>query len=138
MAEYQNIFTRVQVRSLAYPGVPLGRGSWSRQGRPAFVHWLGKIGDAQVGPIYLGWTGVASLMCGFLAIEIIGLNMWASVNWDPVQFVRQLPWLALEPPPPAYGIRLFPPLNEGGWWLMAGFFLTTSIILWCVRMYRRD
>ena len=24
--------------------------------------------------------------------------MWASVNWDPIQFVRQLPWLALEPP----------------------------------------
>jgi photosynthetic reaction center M subunit len=36
---------------------------------------------------------------GFIAIEIIGLNMWASVNWDPVEFVRQLPWLALEPPP---------------------------------------
>jgi photosynthetic reaction center M subunit len=22
-----------------------------------------------------------------------------------------------------------PPLNEGGWWLMAGFFLTASILL---------
>jgi photosynthetic reaction center M subunit len=30
-----------------------------------------------------------------------------------------------------------PPLQEGGWWLMAGFFLTTSILLWWVRMYRR-
>ena len=50
--------------------------------------------------------------------------------------MRQLPWLALEPPPPAYGLH-FPPLNEGGWWLMAGFFLTTSIILWWMRMYRR-
>jgi photosynthetic reaction center M subunit len=55
-----------------------------------------QIGAAQVGPIYLGRLGVASLICGFLAIEIIGLNMWASVNWDPIQFVRQLPWLALE------------------------------------------
>ena len=26
----------------------------SRQGKPVFSYWLGKIGDAQVGPIYLG------------------------------------------------------------------------------------
>jgi photosynthetic reaction center M subunit len=62
--------------------------------------------------------------------------MWASVNWDPVQFVRRLPWLALEPPPPAYGLGL-PPMNQGGWRLLAGFFLTLSIILWWVRIYRR-
>ena len=136
MAEYQNLFTRVQVHAPAYAGVPLAGGTWVRQGKPWFAYWLGKIGDAQIGPIYLGFTGVASLIFGFIAIEIIGLNMWASVNWDPIQFMRQLPWLALEPPPPAYGLHI-PPLNQGGWWLMAGFFLTTSIILWCVRMYRR-
>src|SRR5262245_7995829 len=106
MAEYQNIFTKVQVRAPIYAGVPLARGSLDRVGRVAFVHVFGRIGDAQIGPIYLGFTGVASLICGFFAIEIIGLNMWASVNWDPIQFVRQLPWLALEPPPPAYGITL--------------------------------
>ena len=136
MAEYQNIFTRVQVHAPAYAGVPLGRGTWVRQGKPFMAYWLGKIGDAQIGPIYLGFTGVISLVFGFIAIEIIGLNMMASVNWNPIQFVRQLPWLALEPPPPAYGLHI-PPLNDGGWWLMAGFFLTTSIIVWCVRMYRR-
>ena len=48
-----------------------------------------------------------------------------------------MPWLALEPPPPAYGLTILPPLAQGGWWLMAGFFLTTSILLWWVRMYRR-
>jgi photosynthetic reaction center M subunit len=136
MAEYQNIFTRVQVHAPAYIGVPLPRGTWVRQGKPFFAYWLGRFGDAQIGPIYLGWTGFASLVFGFIAIEIIGLNMLASVNWNPIQFVRQLPWLALEPPPPGYGLRL-PPLNDGGWWLMAGFFLTSSMILWCVRMYRR-
>jgi photosynthetic reaction center M subunit len=136
MAEYQNIFTSVQVRAPAHEGVALPKGSWGREG-PAIFSWLmGIIGDAQIGPIYLGFTGVASLLCGFVAIEIIGLNMWASVNWDPVQFVRQFFWLALEPPAPAYGLSI-PPLNEGGWWLMAGFFLTTSILLWWVRMYRR-
>jgi hypothetical protein len=30
-----------------------------------------------------------------------------------------------------------PPLNEGGWWLIAGFFLTASLLLWWARMYRR-
>jgi photosynthetic reaction center M subunit len=98
-------------------------------------YWLGKIGDSQIGPIYLGTLGLLSLVCGFVAIEIIGLNMWASVGWSPTQFLRQLPWLALEPPAPGYGLR-FPPLAEGGWWLMAGFFLTTSILLWWVRTYR--
>jgi len=77
-----------------------------------------------------------SIICGVIAFEIIGLNMLASVNWDVVQFVRQLFWLALEPPSPEYGLSI-PPLAEGGWWLMAGFFLTLSISLWWVRIYLR-
>ncbi|MFZ1429909.1 MAG: photosynthetic reaction center subunit M [Geminicoccaceae bacterium] len=137
MAEYQNIFTQVQIRTPAYAGVELPKRTFDRIGKGGFVHLFGRLGDAQIGPLYLGWLGLASLLCGFIAIEIIGLNMWASVNWDPIQFVRQLPWLALEPPPPAYGISLFPPLNDGGWWLMAGFFLTSSLLLWWLRVYRR-
>jgi photosynthetic reaction center M subunit len=136
MAEYQNIFTQVQIRGPHYPGVPVEGPSGHRVGQELHSYWLGKLGDAQIGPVYLGFTGLASLFCGFIAFEIIGLNMFASVNWDPIQFVRQLPWLALEPPAPAYGLRI-PPLNEGGWWLMAGFFLTLSILLWWVRVYRR-
>jgi photosynthetic reaction center M subunit len=136
MAEYQNIFTRVQVRSPAYAGPPLAGATWNRQGTPGFSYWMGKLGDAQIGPIYLGWTGLISLLCGLIAFEIIGLNMFASVGWNPIQFVRQLPWLALEPPAPEYGLSL-PPLQHGGWWIMAGFFLTTSVIMWCFRMYRR-
>jgi photosynthetic reaction center M subunit len=135
---YQNIFTRIQVHGPAYPQPGEPESSlWPRQGQPFTAYWLGKLGDAQVGPIYLGTTGVISLVCGIIAFEIIGLNMLASVNWDLGQFVRQLFWLGLEPPGPQHGLKLFPPLNEGGWWLMAGFFLTTSIILWWVRTYKR-
>ncbi len=137
MAQYQNIFTRVQVRGPAYAGVPLATTGWKRTGKPFFLHLFGKLGDAQVGPIYLGASGIASILFGLAAFEIIGLNMWASVNWDIVQFIRQLPWLALEPPAPGYGIRLFPPLAQGGWWLMAGFFLTVSIALWWYRVWSR-
>ena len=89
MAEYQNIFTRTQVHAPAYSGVPLDRGNWVRQGTPGVSYWLGKIGDAQIGPIYLGTTGVFSLLFGFVAIEIIGLNMAASVDWSPIKFLQQ-------------------------------------------------
>ena len=134
--EYQNIFTRVQVRGPHYPGVDIGGDNGNRVGTPTDSYWAGKFGDAQIGPFYLGGLGLASLVCGFIAFEIIGLNMWASVNWDPVQFVRQLFWLALEPPPAKYGLSI-PPLHDGGWWLIAGFFLTASILLWWLRTYRR-
>ena len=137
MAEYLNLFTRVQVHAPSYPGIALGRQHSPRSGTPLHVHLFGRLGDAQIGPIYLGWFGLVSLICGFIAFEIIGLNMLASVNWDPIQFVRQLPWLALEPPPPELGFKILPPLAQGGWWVMAGFFLTTSLLLWWVRVYRR-
>jgi photosynthetic reaction center M subunit len=45
--------------------------------------------------------------------------------------------LTLNPPPPEQGFNLFPPLDQGGWWVMAGFFLTVSLILWWVRTYNR-
>ncbi len=137
MAEFQSIFTQVQVRAPAYPGVPFARpGIWQRQGKPSFVHLFGRFGDAQIGPFYLGTLGLASIFFGFLAIEIIGLNMMAQVNWNPIEFVKQLFWLGLMPPKPEYGLSI-PPLAEGGWWLMAGFFLTLSIILWWLRTYLR-
>ena len=139
MAGYQNIFTQVQVRGPAETGIPLPAGDMDRDGKGfiGFSRLFGMIGNAQLGPIYLGWTGVASLFFGFIAIEIIGLNMAASVNWDPIEFIRQFFWLTLDPPPPEQGFNLLVPLDQGGWWVMAGFFLTTSILLWWVRTYNR-
>ena len=58
MAEYQNIFTRVQVRSPFEPGVPISGGKFFRVGKERFSYWAGKLGDAQIGPIHLGATGV--------------------------------------------------------------------------------
>ena len=136
MYEYQNIFTRVQIHGPADYGVPLRDTNFARQGTPRFIRLLGKIGDAQIGPIYLGFTGFVSLVCGFVAIEIIGLNMLKSVNWSPIEFGKRFFWLTLDPPPAKYGLSLAP-LNEGGWWQMAGFFLTMSVLLWWVRTYRR-
>ena len=136
MPQYQNLFTAVQVTGPTSDGIPLGRGNDPRVGKPFMLHLAGRLGNAQIGPIYLGSFGVASLIFGALAINIMGMNMLASVNFDPIQFIRQLFWLALEPPAPQYGLHL-PPLNQGGWWMISGLFLTVSILLWWVRTYRR-
>ena len=136
MAEYQNLFTTVQPTGPASDGVPLPRGDSERIGPAFFMHLAGRLGNAQIGPVYLGWLGLASLICGTLSFNIIGFNMLAQVDWNPLQMIRQLFWLALDPPPPSYGLSI-PPLNDGGWWLVAGFMLTLSLILWWTRMYRR-
>lgn len=136
MTQYQNILTIIQVSGPAEEGMPLPKGDSERTGTPYMSRLLGWIGNAQIGPVYLGFLGSLSLVFGLIAFEIIGLNMLASVGWDPIQFVRQLFWLGLEPPPAQYGLTMAP-LNEGGWWQIAGFFLTASILLWWVRVYRR-
>jgi photosynthetic reaction center M subunit len=134
MFQNQNIFTQIQIKG--FEPAPEVQDSEFRIGTGRLVSIIGWFGNAQLGPIYLGYLGIASLIFGAIAFEIIGLNMWASVNWSLGQFLRQLPWLALEPPAPSNGLRI-PPLNQGGWWLLAGFFLTASILLWWLRTYRR-
>jgi photosynthetic reaction center M subunit len=137
MAEYQNIFTTVQVVGPAQEGMPLPEGHSPRIfTKPWIVHLFGRFGAAQVGPLYLGPLGIASLIFGVAAFNIIGFNMLASVDWNIVRFIKELFWLSLDPPPPQYGLSL-PPLNQGGWWLMAGGFLTVSLLLWWARMYTR-
>src|SRR2546429_539512 len=97
---------------------------------------------------------VCALDTGELAAKIVSFEIFLSLTQPSYFFffffnnpappeISPLPqhaalpiWLALEPPPPGYGLRL-PPLNQGGWWLLAGFFLTAAILLWWVRMYRR-
>jgi photosynthetic reaction center M subunit len=136
MADYQNLFTTVTATGPLHHGVELGLGNSPRSGQPFLLYWAGKIGNAQIGPIYLGGLGLASLFLGTLAFNIIGFNMLASVNWDPIQFIRQLFWLALEPPSPQYGLSI-PPINQGGWYLISSLFLLASVMLWWARTYRR-
>jgi photosynthetic reaction center M subunit len=138
MPQYQNLFTQVQITGPVHDG-PALRTEYEtseRFGKPVLSHWLGVLGNAQIGPIYLGGLGIASLIFGLLSFQIIGWNMLASVNYSPIEMVRQLFWLALEPPAPGNGLK-FPPMNQGGWWMLAGLFLTISLLLWWARMYRR-
>jgi photosynthetic reaction center M subunit len=136
MAEYLNLFTQLQVVGPSHHGVALPAGNATRSGSPTLIHLLGRFGNAQLGPIYLGSLGVASVFFGALSFVIIGMNMLASVDWSPIQMVRQLFWLALEPPAAGNGLGLAP-LSQGGWWQIAGLFLTISVLLWWGRMYTR-
>ncbi|MFZ9286006.1 MAG: photosynthetic reaction center subunit M, partial [Burkholderiaceae bacterium] len=88
--QYQNLFTTVQATGPVSHGIELGPGNSPRTGQPFLNYWAGKLGNAQLGPIYLGGLGLASIICGVFAITLIGMNMLASVNWNPIQFVRQL------------------------------------------------
>ena len=133
--EYQNIFTQVQVQGNPEWGMDDNRRMLrERVGKPTFSTLIGWFGNAQIGPVYLGWTGIISLTTGILWLNIIGLNMLAQVGWSIPEFIRQLFWLALEPPGPEYGLSM-PPLNDGGWYIIASFFLLVSVMTWWLRTY---
>ena len=137
MAQYQNIFTQVQVRGHLEEGIPhQDRGAWERTGKGFFSYLAGLIGNAQIGPIYLGPFGMIALIFGTAGINIIGFNFLAQVGWDPFEFIRQLFWLSLEPPGPEHGLS-FPPMNHGGWYLISSLFILISVICWWIRTYRR-
>jgi photosynthetic reaction center M subunit len=136
MADFQTIYTQIQARGPDHFG-PSGQwGDIDRVGKPIFIKWLGRIGDAQIGPVYLGASGVGGIAFGLTAILIIGFNMLAQVSFDPLQFFRQFFWLGLYPPKAQYGMGI-PPLNDGGWWLMAGLMMTLSLGCWWIRVYSR-
>ena len=137
MARFHTLYTALEFQGPDDRGLnpaPIPRVG----GKPLIIHskLFGRLGELQVGPIKFGIPGLISLFTGFIAIEIIGLNMWASVDWNILRFVKLLPFLALDPPDAKYGLS-FPPLHEGGWWLLAGLFLTISILSWWTRMYTK-
>jgi photosynthetic reaction center M subunit len=136
MPDYQNVFTAVQVRGPLELGVHTDDGD-ARVGAPWAAYWIGKIGNAQFGPIHLDALGALTLVSFTLWLNIIGFNMLASVGWDPVEFIRQLFWLALEPPNAEYGLSLFVPMNEGGWYLLASAFFLLGLVSFAARAYLR-
>jgi photosynthetic reaction center M subunit len=136
MPEYQNIFTQVQVQGAPEWGMDNELNMMEeRVGTPRYSTLIGWLGNAQLGPIYLGSAGVISLATGLLWFFIVGFNMLAQVGWSLPEFLRQLFWLALEPPSPQYGLTM-PPLADGGWYIIASFFLLVSVMMWWVRTYR--
>ncbi len=133
--EYQNIFTQVQVQGEPEMGMDNENNMASERTKGAsFSTLAGLVGNAQLGPIYLGWAGTVSLATGLLWFNIVGLNMLSQVGWSIPEFIRQLFWLSLEPPGPEHGLRM-PPLNDGGWYIISSFFLLVSVMSWWLRTY---
>lgn len=136
MAEYQNIFTQVQVRGHAEMGMVEDVDMSGRTKGAGFSTLAGWFGNAQLGPIYLGTLGVISLATGAIWFMLVGAWYWYQAGLNPAVFLRDLFWFSLEPPAEEYGLG-FAPLAEGGLWLIASFFLLISVITWWLRTYMR-
>ena len=136
MAEYRNIFTQVQVRGLAEIGMVEDVDINNRTRPTGFSNLLGWFGNAQLGPVYLGTFGTISLACGLIWFMMVGASFWGQAGYNPAIFVRDLLWMALEPPAPEWGLRI-PPMKEGGLFLLAGFFFLISLVCWWIRSYLR-
>jgi len=136
MAEYQNIFTQVQVRAAPEMGLVEGVELENRTKGASFSNLAGWLGNAQLGPIYLGTMGVISLATGAIWFMMVGLWYWDQAGYNPAVFLRDLFWFSLEPPGPEYGLTI-PPMREGGYFLIASFFLLISVMTWWVRTWLR-
>jgi photosynthetic reaction center M subunit len=136
MAEYQNIFTQVQVRAAPEMGMVEGVELENRTKSASFSTLMGWIGNAQIGPVYLGAMGVLSLAAGATWFLMVGMWFWYQAGFNPAVFMRDLFWLSLDPPGPEWGLR-FPPLAQGGYFLIASFFLLISVLSWWVRTWLR-
>ena len=136
MAEYQNIFTQVQVRAAPEMGMVEGVDLTNRTKSASFSNLAGWLGNAQLGPVYLGAMGVLSLVSGAIWFMLVGAWYWYQAGLNPAVFARDLFWFSLEPPAEEYGLG-FAPIAEGGLWLIASFFLLISVLAWWVRTYLR-
>jgi len=69
MAQYQNIFTQFQIAGPPDNPPPVKEEFRAGKGRMATI--FGWLGNPQLGPVYLGYSGLASILCGIIAIEIL-------------------------------------------------------------------
>ena len=134
MANYQNIFTQVQIQGPPEMGMVEDVDLGERTKGVSFSSLMGWLGNAQLGPVYLGPFGVVALATGSLWFFLVGISFWVQVDFSPGLFFRDLFYLALEPPGPEYGLGMAP-IWEGGLWLIASFFLLISVISWWIRSY---
>jgi photosynthetic reaction center M subunit len=133
MAEFQNIFTQVQVVGPPEMGTVENADLRDRTKGTTFSQLAGWFGNAQLGPIYLGTFGVVGLATGLVWFTMVGGWYWYEAGWNPAVFARDLFWLSLDPPGPEVGLGI--PSGEGAVWLIASFFLLISVCSWWLRAY---
>ena len=135
MAEYFNIFSQVQVQGPPETGMVENVDLGERTKGIGFSQLAGYLGNAQLGPVYLGAWGLLSLFSGLMWFFMVGISFWVQAGFSPGVFVRDLFWMALEPPSPEYGLSIMVPFWEGGLYLISSFFLLISVIAWAVRSW---
>ena len=134
MAEYQNIFTQVQVQGPPELGIEDGVNLQERTRNTSFSTLLGWFGNAQLGPVYLGFFGVVGLASGLIWFFIVGASYWGQAGYNPAVFVRDLFYFSLEPPAEEYGLG-FAPLKRGRPLADSKFFSLISVLSWWMRAY---
>jgi photosynthetic reaction center M subunit len=105
-------------------------------GKPRYIRALEGLADTQFGPVYIGTWGVISLICFGAACFFILIGYAVQVGFNPLRFLREFPVLAVNPPAASYGLGLAP-MEQGGYWQVATFFLTISIYTWLTRIWSR-
>jgi len=83
MADYQNIFTQVQVRAAPEMGMVEDVELRNRTSGATFSTLAGWLGNAQLGPIYLGTFGVVSLATGLIWFMLVGASFWQQAGYSP-------------------------------------------------------
>ncbi|NJK78817.1 MAG: photosynthetic reaction center subunit M [Chloroflexaceae bacterium] len=119
------------------PELDIG-GPGGRIGKPVYWRWLERWTgfDAQFGPFYMGLWGILAFFFGGMFTFIWLVTMLRQVDYNGLAFLKYFAVLQLNPPRNEYGLG-WPPMDEGGWWLVATFFLTLSILAWEVRLWLR-
>ncbi len=101
-----------------------------------YVKFIEGLADTQIGPLYIGVWGVLAIAFFGMTVFLILFGYLASVGYNPIRFVREFFVLSIEPPAPSYGLKMAP-LAQGGYWQIATFFLTLSIVFWLIRIWSR-
>lgn len=121
-----------------------GQGYFS----PLIRRLLGE-GSGQVGPIYLGYWGVLSIISFSVTVFIILIEYLWKVGYNPILFLREFWTLSVDPPLKEFGLgfpgniaavngqQLTMGWHTGGAWIFATFFLHLSVIFWTVRLWTR-
>jgi photosynthetic reaction center M subunit len=101
-----------------------------------FARFLEGFVDTQFGPIYIGTWGVLAVLSFAASVFTILVGYGVQVGFNPLRFFREFWVLAVYPPSAEYGLVLAP-LEKGGYWQIATFFLTTTVYCWLIRVWDR-
>lgn len=101
-----------------------------------YARFLEGFADTQFGPIYLGTWGLAAALCFAVCCFVILFGYGPQVGFNPLRYLREFGVLAVYPPAPSYGLQIAP-MEKGGYWQIATFFLTLSIYLFLARIWQR-